>query len=247
MAQYFAYDYSGAPFELFGTAHLLFLAVVVLGLFSLCLLRGKSEKTLRIFRYALIFCSVTNELSYHAWRLYWGDWTVQVMLPLHLCSFFVILNAIMLWKKNYRLYEYSIFMGVGGAMQALLTPDAGDYGLPHFRAFQTLIAHALIMAGPIYLTVVEGFRPYWRSIPRIFVGTNIYMLCVGIVNWLLGSNYMFIAHKPETASLIDMLGPWPWYILSLEGVGLLVCVIIYLPFALGDRLRAARKVTETQA
>jgi hypothetical integral membrane protein (TIGR02206 family) len=241
MDQFFAYDYHGAPFELFGTAHLAFLLVVAAGLFSLRFLRGKSEKTLRTFRYLLIFFSVTNELAYHIWALYWGHWTIQTMLPLHLCSFFVIINAVMLWKKNFRLYEYSIFLGVGGAMQALLTPDAGIYGFPHVRAIQTMVAHTLIMAGPIYLTVVEGFRPYWRSIPRIFLGANIYMLCVGIINWLLGSNYMFIAHKPATASLIDVLGPWPWYILSLEGVGLVVCVIIYLPFALRDRQQTAKE------
>jgi hypothetical integral membrane protein (TIGR02206 family) len=240
MAQYFAFDYNGAPFELFGTAHLLFLLATVAGLFSLRFLRGRSEKTLRIFRCLLIFFSVTNELAYHFWRWYYGSWTVQTMLPLHLCSVFVMINAVMLWKKSYRLYEFSIFLGVGGAMQALLTPDAGIYGLPHFRAFQTLIAHALIMAGPIYMTVVEGFRPHWRSIPRVILGANIYMLFVGVVNWVLGSNYMFIAHKPETASLIDLLGPWPWYILSLEVVGVVVCLILYLPFALNDQVQAVR-------
>jgi uncharacterized membrane protein YwaF len=45
---------------------------------------------------------------------------------------------------------------------------------------------------------------------------------------------MFIAHKPETASLMDMLGPWPWYILSLELVGLAVSLLLYSPFGLKD-------------
>jgi hypothetical integral membrane protein (TIGR02206 family) len=240
MAQYFTYNYSGGSFVLFDGAHLAFLALIMVGILSLRLLRGKSEKTLRTFRMLLVFLSVSNELGYHLWRAWYGDWNVQTMLPLHLCSVFVVLNAIMLLKKNYRLYEFSIFLGVGGAMQALLTPDAGIYGLPHYRAVQTLLAHGLIIAGPIYMTVVEGFRPTWRSIPRVFLGANIYMAFVGLVNWLLGSNYMFIAHKPETASLIDLLGPWPWYILGLEAVGLAVCLIIYLPFAIGDRIKAAK-------
>jgi hypothetical integral membrane protein (TIGR02206 family) len=65
------------------------------------------------------------------------------------------------------------------------------------------------------------------------------MVAIGIINWLIGSNYLFIAHKPATASLIDVLGPWPWYILSLEAIGLVLCLLLYLPYAIHDQ-RAAR-------
>lgn len=63
---------------------------------------------------------------------------------------------------------------------------------------------------------------------------NTYMGAVGAINKLLRSNYLFIAHKPETASLIDILGPWPWYILVLEGIGLVLFTLLYVPFALSD-------------
>ena len=33
------------------------------------------------------------------------------------------------------------------------------------------------------------------------------------MNRLLGSNYMFTMHKPASASLLDILGPYPWYLL----------------------------------
>jgi len=42
-------------------------------------------------------------------------------------------------------------------------------------------------------------------------------------------------HKPPTASLLDLLPPWPWYILWMEAIGLVVmCLILYLPFAVKD-------------
>jgi uncharacterized membrane protein YwaF len=44
------------------------------------------------------------------------------------------------------------------------------------------------------------------------------MIFVGLVNWAIGSNYMFIARKPDTPSLIDVLGPWPLYIIWLEPI-----------------------------
>jgi uncharacterized membrane protein YwaF len=48
---------------------------------------------------------------------------------------------------------------------------------------------------------------------------------------------MFVARKPETASLLDVLPEWPWYILWLEAIGLLTCLILYIPFIIKD-LRA---------
>jgi hypothetical integral membrane protein (TIGR02206 family) len=188
------------------------------------------------FRYGLAITSILVELAWHTWSALVGKWNVVEYLPLHLCSAFVILNSIMLFTRSYKIYEYSFFLGIAGALQAFLTPDAGIYGLPHFRAVQTLVAHGLIITEAIFMTVVEGFRPTWGSIKRVFIGANIYMAFVGIINWLLGSNYMFIAHKPETASLLDVLGPWPWYILSLELVGFVMCLVLYLPFAIKDGL-----------
>ena len=84
------------------------------------------------------------------------------------------------------------------------------------------------------MTVIEQYRPYWTSLLHAVVGANLYMLLVGLVNALIGSNYMFIAHKPDTPSLLDVLGPWPWYILSAEAVGLAVGLLLYLPFFIHD-------------
>jgi hypothetical integral membrane protein (TIGR02206 family) len=140
----------------------------------------------------------------------------------------------MLITKSYRLYEFAYFLGIGGATQALLTPSLGIYGFPHFRFFQIFIAHGSIVTAAIYMTVIEQYRPYWTSLLHAVVGANLYMLLVGLVNALIGSNYMFIAHKPDTPSLLDVLGPWPWYILSAEAVGLAVGLLLYLPFALRD-------------
>ena len=119
-------------------------------------------------------------------------------------------------------------------MQALLTPDAGIYGFPHFRFFQTFISHGLIITSAIYMTVVFGFRPTWKSFFRVLGWMNLYLVVVFAVNKLIGSNYLFIAHKPPTASLLDILPPWPWYIAWMEIIGILVCLILYLPFAVRD-------------
>ena len=127
-----------------------------------------------------------------------------------------------------------------GALQALLTPDLGLYGFPHFRFFQTYISHGLIISAAIYMTVVEGFRPTWKSLLRVALWINVYMAVVFGINLLIGSNYLFVAHKPPTASLLDLLPAWPWYILWMEAIGLVMCLILYLPFAIKDWRAKAR-------
>jgi hypothetical integral membrane protein (TIGR02206 family) len=242
MDQFFARNYTGAPFELFGTAHLVALACVLLANLSLIWVQRSHSQSLRtVIRFTLAGILLVVETSWHLWNYFTGQWTLQTMLPLHLCSALVWLSILMLVTKNYRIYEFAYLLGIAGALQALLTPDAGAYGFPHFRFFQVMLSHGSLVTAAMYMTVVEGFRPHPRSLLRVFITANLYMLCVGLVNWWIGSNYMFIAHKPVTASLMDVMPPWPWYLFYLEGLGALFVLLFYLPFFIHD-LRQRRQL-----
>lgn len=235
MTEFFAKNYTGEPFQLFGTAHLVALGVVLLINLLVIMNRKTPSTRLRLsIRYTLAAILVLNETAWHLWNYFTGQWTLQTMLPFHLCSVLVWLSAYMLITKSYAIYEFAYFLGIAGAMQALLTPDAGIYGFPHFRFFQVIVSHGAIVTAAIYMTFVEGYRPYWKSLVRVAVWGNLYMLVIMAVNFSLGSNYLFIARKPDTPSLIDLLGPWPWYILAIEGVALVLCLVLYMPYALRD-------------
>ena len=82
-----------------------------------------------------------------------------------------------------------------------------------------------------------------KSLWKCFWITNGYMVIMALFNLLVGGNYLFICHKPPTPSLIDALGPWPWYVLSLEGVGLAFFFIYYLPFGIRDLIAAQKRAT----
>jgi hypothetical integral membrane protein (TIGR02206 family) len=236
MGQYFQRDYTGGPFELYGTGHLIALILIALACLSLIFFRNiRGERGRGTVRYILATLLVVDELSVHIWSAYWGIWNIQTMLPLHLCGVFVWLSAYMMISRNYTVYELAYFLGMGGAIQALLTPDASQYGFPHFRAFQTFIAHGLLVIIPLYMTTVEGYRPTLQSFKRVFIWANLYMIPVFFLNLGIGSNYLFIAHKPEFPTVLDLLAPWPWYIPQLEILGFAILFILYLPFLIKDR------------
>ncbi|NOY98460.1 MAG: TIGR02206 family membrane protein [Chloroflexi bacterium] len=232
--QFLAKNYSGAPFQIFGGTHLAALVVVVLLNLYLLGYRKKGEPARRRIRLVMAAILVLNEIGWHIWNYTTGQWNIQTMLPLHLCSALVWLGALMLVTKSQFIYDFAYLLGIAGALQALLTPDLGIYGYPHYRFFQTFISHGLIVTSAIYMTVVEEFRPTWRSLLRVLVWGNIYMAAVFGINQLIGSNYLYIAHKPETASLLDVLPPWPWYILWIEAIGIVSTLLLYSPFAIKD-------------
>jgi hypothetical integral membrane protein (TIGR02206 family) len=233
-SQFFSKDYTGPGFVLFGTIHLITLLVVVLVIFLLTRFKGADEKTREKVRWTLAIMIWISEGSWHLWNIAVGTWTIQTMLPLHMCSVLIWLTGFMLIYKNYSIYEFVYFLGIGGALQALLTPDVGIYAFPHFRYIQTFMSHGLLVGAGVYMTVVEGFRPTWKSIVRIFAIANIYMVIVFFINLAIGSDYLWINAKPPMASVMDMLPAWPWYIPWLEVLALVTCLLLYIPFIIKD-------------
>lgn len=240
-------DYHGAPFLTFGTAHLAALAIIVVfGAFMLRF-RDADADTKRRARYALAALLVVNELAWHVWAYHYVGWTLQKMLPLHICSALIWLGAYTLVTLNPILYEFLYFMGIAGPLQAILTPDAGRYGLPHFRAIQTMASHGMLIIAALYLTRVEGMRPTWRSVRRVIVGTFLYIVFVTGVNVAIGANYVWTLGKPATASLLDKFGPWPWYLAPMIAAGVVNVLLLYLPFWWADRRRTAAATKATPA
>ena len=240
---YFARDYPGAPFVVFGAGHLAVLGVLfALGVFMLRF-RGANRASRRRARLVLALLMVATESSYHVWMFVTGRWTMQTMLPLHLCSALIWTTAYTLVTLDVTAYEFVYLMGIGASLAALLTPEAGPYGLPHYRALETLSAHGLLVIAALYLTVVEGLRPRPGSVWRVVLGTLAYMVAVTGVNLAVGGNYMYTLAKPASASLLDEFGPWPWYLAPMIGTGILSCVLLYSPFWWADRRRALATAT----
>ena len=228
-------------FVLFSKTHFAALATILFLNVVIFFMRKHIRKTVLkdIIRYGLGITLIAQEISLNLFRYWNGTWSFATSLPLHLCGFAVICCAIIALTKNEKLYSVVYFWGIGGATMALITPDLSTYGFPHFRFYQFFISHGLIVTTILYMTFIEQYRPTIKSFRKSFVTLNLLLIPIGLVNYLTGGNYFFIARPPQTASLIDLLGPWPFYILWFEVLGLVLFALCYIPFAIKD-IRARR-------
>lgn len=242
MDKYFSGSFTGGAFELFSTSHLaaLILIIALNGIIFIFRERIRNEKAANYLRYILALILILQEISYNLWHAYIGNWSLGSTLPLHLCGISVVLSAVVLLTQSYKIYEIVFFWGIGGASMALLTPDVGIYGFPHYRYFQFFISHGSIVTACLFATFVFKFRPNFKSLWRAVIALNIYTILIAGVNALTRGNYLYISSKPATASLMDYLGPWPWYIVILELLGLILFLVIYSPFALQNFLNRKR-------
>ena len=56
-----------------------------------------------------------------------------------------------------------------------------------------------------------------------------YALAVGAFNAVFGTNYMYLCQKPRNASVLDLLGPWPFYLGGGAVIGLMLFWLVWLP------------------
>lgn len=164
----------------------------------------------------------------------------QTELPFQLCDIGALAIALFLLYKNDLLFKLGYFWGLGGGIQTILTPDL-QTGFPHIHYFFYFIPHGLSMVCTIYAIVVFKYRPTLKSVGQVFLITLGYAAIIYPINLLLDANYLFLLRKPHGTTLLTFLGPWPWYILSLMGVAVVVFFIYYSPFLVGDFFRKNEK------
>ena len=234
-----------ASFELFGQAHLLTLLLILLACVALpgLVRRSRSPELERRVAVVLGIVLLMHEALTIATRIWLYESPPAEQLPLHLCAITLLMVAFSLLRKSYLAFELAYFWAMGGTLQAILTPDL-DAAFPSFAYTVFFFGHGVVMLGVAYAIIVFRFRPTFVSIFKTMAVTVAYAAVIAPLNWLLGTNYLYLCEKPKGASLMDYLGPWPWYIASLGIIAFLSCVLWWLPFGALEwrvRRRTARR------
>ena len=171
-------------------------------------------------------------LSLAAWYVLDAPKSLENFLPLQLCDVATLTAGFALLTKRPLLCALTYFWGLAATMQALITP-AITVGFPQMAFVMFFVQHFAIVAAAFYLPLVEGWRPrqpLWKAPLEIYGWSVLYLAFAMTVNKLLGTNFGFASRPPDNPSLIDHLGPWPWYLGWMLGIALVLYYLLALPF-----------------
>ncbi len=179
---------------------------------------------------AIAVAVVVAEICWWGITIVDGTWTVRYNLPLHLCEAGCFVVGAALWWRVRFAFEVSYFWGLGGTLPGLFTPNIPGH-FPEPVYFQYYAEHGLLVLGALYMVVALRMRPAERAVFRVTLATAIYAAAVGLVDYVTGGNYLFLRDLPPTRTLLDYMGPWPWYIVTLTVLTIAIFTLLYLPFA----------------
>lgn len=216
-------------FPTFGPAHLAIVAAVPVAAWALAAFVRRRADAERPLRLALAALLGVNELAWYAYVLAQGWVRPPHGLPLDLSDVLLWLTVAALVAPRPWLLDAAYYLGLAGAGMAVLTPDPGG-ALASYPGAKFFLAHAGILTAILFLVLAGSLRPRPGSWWRVFLWTNAYAAAVALFNWRFGTNYMYLREKPGSATLLDWLGPWPWYVLAAEPVALALLWLLHLPF-----------------
>lgn len=194
-----------------------------------------SEKTKRIIIYSLGGVLAFSEISDKVYVYMHLGWHWD-MLSLHLCSIAAILGVILIFfKQNRTLYGIWFFWALQGALQALLQPTV-TVGVEYFKYWQFFTHHVLLIVLPLTMLYFKNWIPTFKDMKRSFLWLVVVAVPVMIFNTITKMGYMFVSFghdaRPTTGSILDLLGPFPYYLLSLVLLAFVLFYVTYLPFQL---------------
>lgn len=227
------------PFQPYGTAHLIvILLTLTLPFLLAALVRWRDSLALqRTIAHVLSAVLIGNYVVYLLFIRKWGGLPWQATLPMQMCDWAMVVIVITLISGHRRWFEVAYFWGIGGTLQAVLTPNL-QAGYPDLRFFSFFVAHSGIIIGVVFLMLTLRLRPYPMSIVRAFLWSELYFVVALTVDLLTGVNYGFLLAKPQAFSLLSFLSDTWWlYLVQMHGLALAFFALLYAPFALYDLVR----------
>ncbi len=227
--------------RLFGPLHLALLAAIA-ALAILLAWRCRKEPGVRYtVRLTLGWGLIINELVWWCFR-YSHEGLHLWNLPLQLCDLTLWASALGCLTMIPAIVELAYFAGLAGAGMALLTPDLWS-PWPSYPAVYFFIAHGAIVVA-VAVLVFGGICPLRRGAVWRAYGLLLgYAVLAGAFNKICGTNYMYLCRKPKNASLLDALGPWPWYLLPAALTALALFWLLWLPARPGNKPARSRDAT----
>lgn len=213
-------------FKLFSNEHfVLIFSNIIFFIFLLFIANFFDKRYFAKITAIVIFILKLAELSY---RHLYNNEEIFELLPLHLCNITLIFVIIMMLSGSKSLFQLCFYWSVG-AIFAVATPDV-KYSFPNFMTVSFFITHFYILFAVAYFYLYFSFRPAIWGYFTAFFTINIICLGVYFLNVHLETNYLYVNRVPSFSSPLNYFGEWPYYIIVVELIYIILTYLLYLPF-----------------
>jgi hypothetical integral membrane protein (TIGR02206 family) len=230
-------------FVAFSGQHWLLLGVFVVGVVLLPTWGRAHRDTPEELAFRRVFAVVLGA-AFVGMQVYYqlepGPFELGSALPLELCDLAAVAAVVALLTRNEVATAFAYYVALTLSVQGILTP-ALTQPFPSLRFLGFWALHLMVVWAAAYLTWGLGFRPTWRLYAIVCSLTVAWAVAAYGLNVLLGTNYGYLNGKPASASLLDLLGPWPVYLVaSVAVVAAGWALVLTLPWEL-LRARSRRR------
>jgi len=228
-------------FQAWTSQHYLLLGITAVGTVGVVWWGRSHRGTARelVCRRGFAVVSLLVTLAMQAYWLTPAVRDVRTSWPLQLSDLADYTAAFALWTRGPRTSAFTYYVGLTLTLSALLTPSlTGAFPEPRWLGFWA--RHILVVWAAVYLVWGLGIRPAWRWYRTTVVAVLVWAVVAYAFNVVMGANYGYLVDKPSSATPLDLLGAWPWYVVGASGLLLAGwALVLTLPWELArDRTPA---------
>jgi hypothetical integral membrane protein (TIGR02206 family) len=217
---------AAAPFVPYGPSHLAVLAVLAGGVVAFLAFGRWTRRSFdRAFAVAITVIAVPVQLL----QFTPAEWDLQTSLPLQLCDWAWLVAAIALWTRSRLAATITYLWGLTLTTQAVFTPALAT-AFPGLRWWMFWALHLMVVWAAIHVVWGMKLHPTWTTYLQAVVITLAWLFVTLGFNLVVGTNYGYLNGKPAQPSALDLLGPWPAYVLAEILIALAAWALLTWPW-----------------
>jgi len=196
-------------------------------IFALLAIRYKvKNNNIHLLDIYLGFLPIIIELLFQIQSIINREWALIKTLPMEISYLTSFAIPVFLFKPSRKLQSWIFYIGIWSAAAAFLnTIMMGEE--PWHMLLRYYGHHGILLYFGISI-YISGYRPTLKDYYNTAIIMLLIIFIIGLINKIIGSNYMFTRFKPTGMNLTLLMADWPYYFIIIVSIGLVFCYLLYL-------------------
>ena len=196
-------------------------------IFALLAIRYKvKNNNIHLLDIYLGFLPIIIELLFQIQSIINREWSWIKTLPMEISYLTSFAIPVFLFKPSRKLQSWIFYIGIWSAAAAFLnTIMMGEE--PWHMLLRYYGHHGILLYFGISI-YISGYRPTLKDYYNTAIIMLLIIFIIGLINKIIGSNYMFTRFKPTGMNLTLLMADWPYYFIIIVSIGLVFCYLLYL-------------------